>query len=73
MAQESGGKLDARNPTSTARGLFQLLKVQYDLNPNGEKSFGIAIEECQDGIHYIVGRYQNASAAKTFWLKHHWY
>ena len=37
MAQESGGVVDAKNPHSTARGLFQLLKAQYDLNPNGVK------------------------------------
>jgi hypothetical protein len=50
MAQESRGIVDVRNPKSTARGLFQLLKNQYSLNPHGEKSFGNAIEECQGGI-----------------------
>lgn len=73
MAQESGGRVDARNGASTARGLFQLLRGQYDLNPHGEQSFGNAIEECQGGIHYIMGRYHSASAAKAFWQTHHWY
>lgn len=73
MAQESSGIVNARNPGSTARGLFQLLHAQYGLNPNGEKSFGNAIEECRGGIHYIYGRYHTASLAKQFWEKHHWY
>jgi len=73
MAQESGGVVDAKNPHSTARGLFQLLKAQYDLNPNGVKSFGNAVEECQGGIRYIVHRYKTAAQAREFWEKHHWY
>jgi SLT domain-containing protein len=73
MAQESDGVVDVRNATSTARGLFQLLRPQYSLNPNGEKSFGNAVEECQGGIHYILGRYHTAQMARKFWEKHHWY
>jgi len=73
MAQESAGVVNVRNGKSTARGLFQLLHAQYSLNPNGEKSFGNAVEECQGGIHYIMGRYHTASAARIFWEKHHWY
>lgn len=73
MAQESGGVVDVRNSSSTARGLFQLLAAQYSLNPNGINSFGDAVEECQGGIHYIKGRYHSAKMAKTFWQKHHWY
>jgi len=73
IAQESGGEVGVRNPCSTARGLFQLLRAQYFLNPNGEKSFGNAIEECQGGIRYVIDRYQSAAAAKAFWVKHRWY
>ena len=73
MAQESGGVVNATNHASTARGLFQLLRAQYGLNPNGEKSFGNAVEECQGGIHYIMGRYHSAHAAQEFWKNHHWY
>jgi len=73
MAQESGGQVDARNPHSSARGLFQLLRAQYDLNPHGEASFGDATEECQGGIRYIVKRYRTARNARRFWQSHHWY
>lgn len=73
LAQESGGVIGIRNKKSTARGLFQLLSAQYGLNPQGERSFGNAVEECQGGIRYILGRYKNARAARAFWEKHHWY
>ncbi|MBB5406886.1 hypothetical protein OKW38_006295 [Paraburkholderia sp. MM5496-R1] len=73
MAQESAGVVDARNGTSTARGLFQLLRAQYSLNPRGEASFGNAKEECQGGIRYIYGRYHSANMARGFWQQHHWY
>ncbi|WP_323120331.1 aggregation-promoting factor C-terminal-like domain-containing protein [Burkholderia alba] len=73
MAQESGGRVNASNSSSSARGLYQLLKAQYSLNPNGEKSFGNAVEECQGGIRYIYGRYHSARTARAFWEKHHWY
>jgi SLT domain-containing protein len=69
MAQESSGVVDARNPASSARGLYQLLRPQYSLNPTGEKSFGNPVEECQGGIRYIMGRYHTAALARAFWEK----
>ncbi|WP_239700768.1 hypothetical protein [Massilia sp. 9096] len=73
IAQESSGSAGVRNHRSTARGLFQLLRAQYGLNAQGERSFGNPVEECQGGIRYVIGRYHSASAAKAFWQQHHWY
>jgi hypothetical protein len=73
VAQESSGIVRVRNHSSTACGLFQLLRAQYSLNPQGERSFGIPVEECQGGIRYVMGRYHSATAAKAFWQQHHWY
>ena len=74
MAQESGGKVGVANQQgSSARGLFQLLKPQFYLYPNGEASLGNAVEECQGGIRYVVGRYHTAVAARAFWERHRWY
>jgi hypothetical protein len=73
LAQESGGRVGVCNGASTARGLFQLLRMHYPLNPNGERSFGNAVEECQGGIRYVMGRYRSAAAARRFWEKHRWY
>ena len=73
IAQESGGHIGVRSACSTARGLFQLLRAHYCLNPDGEHSFGNAVEECRGGIRYVMKRYGSAGAAKLFWEKHHWY
>lgn len=73
LAQESGGRVDVHNAHSTARGLFQLLQAQYQLNPHGAASFGNAEEECRGGIRYIMERYHSAKSARAFWERHRWY
>ena len=74
MQRESTGKVGAANTRSiTARGLFQLTKASYHLNPHGAASFGNAVEEAQGGIRYIAQRYQTADNAVGFWKKHGWY
>ena len=75
MAQESGGVVGIRNQEgSSASGLFQLLVAQQaSYYPNGTKSAGNAVEECQGGIRYIKDRYVTVTLARTFWNKHHWY
>jgi len=45
MPVRSSGQIDARNPIHSARGLFQLTRVNYYLNLNGEASFGNGVEE----------------------------
>ena len=73
MVQESEGKVDARNSTSSARGLFQLTKINYYLNPHGAHSFGDAVDECRGGIRYIKQRYHTAQAARAYWQLHNHY
>jgi len=73
IAQESSGRVGVCSTCSTARGLFQLLRANYGLNPNGERSFGNAVEECRGGIRYVMRRYKSAAAAKAFWREHRWY
>jgi hypothetical protein len=73
MAQESGGRVDVKNPIHSARGLFQLTAANYHLNPNGARSFGNAVEEAQGGIRYIQQRYGSADKAVEFWRQRHWY
>jgi hypothetical protein len=72
-AQESSGRVGARNTTDSARGLFQLTQASWHLNPNGAASFGNATEEAQGGIRYIQARYTTAPHAEAFWRAHHWY
>lgn len=73
MAQESSGKVNARNPVHSARGLYQLTAANYHYNPQGAASFGNAVEEAQGGIRYIRARYGTADNAVAFWHQHHWY
>ncbi len=72
-AQESSGHVGARNNADSARGLFQLTRASWHLNPNGAASFGNAREEAQGGIRYIEARYTTALSAESFWRLHHWY
>ena len=73
MAHESSGRVDARNPVHSARGLYQLTRANWHLNPHGAASFGNAVEEAQGGIRYIRARYGSADNAVAFWQAHHWY
>lgn len=74
LAQESEGNIGIRNQQgSSARGLFQIMKVNYGLLPHGADSFGNAEEECQGGVRYVMQRYHTAALARQFWVKHLWY
>lgn len=73
VAQESAGQVGARNHVDSARGLFQLTRASYNLNPNGAGSFGNAVEEAQGGIRYIRERYGTADNAVGFWRQRRWY
>ncbi len=73
VAQESGGRVDTRSRVDTARGLFQLTHASYHMNPNGQASFGNAVEEAQGGIRYIRERYGTAENAASFWRSRFWY
>ncbi len=72
-AQESSGRVGVKNSTDSARGLFQLTRASWHMNPNGAASFGNATEEAQGGIRYIQARYETAPKAEAFWRAHHWY
>jgi hypothetical protein len=73
MDKESRGQIDARNPIHSARGLFQLTRANYHLNPNGAASFGNGVEEAQGGIRYIQQRYGSADKAAAHWQRNGWY
>jgi hypothetical protein len=73
MFKESGGRIGIKNPDDSCRGLFQLNKENYDLNPHGIASFGNGVEEAQGGIRYIKKRYRTADDAMEYWKQHRWY
>jgi len=65
IRRESGWRLEAANPTSTARGLWQLLRLPKGLD---------SVEQWVRGTRYLDARYDGAPCAA---LKHHnrrgWY
>jgi SLT domain-containing protein len=73
MLKESGGRVGVKNPDDSCRGLFQLNKDSYYLNPHGTASFGNGVEEAQGGIRYIKKRYRTAGDAMEYWQHHNWY
>jgi hypothetical protein len=71
IQKESGWRVDAQNPTSTAFGLFQHLD-QTRKNYGCPKTNDIRIQtEC--GIKYIKARYKTATGARQFWNQNKWY
>jgi SLT domain-containing protein len=73
VGHESSGQVGVSNTHDSARGLFQLTRANYGLNPNGSQSFGNAVEEAQGGIRYIRRQYQTADNAVQFWRQHRYY
>ena len=64
IQKESGWRLNADNPQSTAFGLFQLLK----LNPKAKLH-----KQIRHGLRYIEHRYKTPCKALQHHNKHGWY
>jgi hypothetical protein len=62
--KESGWNHKAQNPTSSAFGVPQLLKLDPDTP---------APLQIERGLGYIVHRYNRPSVAWTHWREHGWY
>lgn len=73
VAQESDGRVGVQNSRSSARGLFQLTRANWHYNPQGQDSFGNAVDEARGGIRYIKARYGTVDKAMAFWRRHHSY
>jgi len=76
IQHESGGKTSAKNPSSTAFGLGQLLIANRQ---KYAKALGVSPDTTNynDQLKmmemYIKDRYGSPTAAKAFWEQHHWY
>ncbi|GAA1961834.1 hypothetical protein GCM10009754_36150 [Amycolatopsis minnesotensis] len=67
ISHESGWNPGAKNPHSSARGLFQQMEsVHGAVAPN-------AAGQAEWGLGYIASRYRDPLGAKGFWEGHHWY
>jgi hypothetical protein len=73
IQHESGGSTTAKNPTSTAFGLGQLLIAnrRHYLGANANTTDpGLQLQAFRG---YVKDRYGNANRAEAFWKAHHWY
>jgi len=73
VSHESGGSTTAKNPSSTAFGLGQLLigNRRHYLGANASSTDpGLQLQAFRGYVH---DRYGNADRAAAFWRKHHWY
>ena len=73
IQHESGGSTTARNPSSTAFGLGQLLIAnrRHYLGANANSTDPALQLRAFRG--YVRDRYGNADRAAAFWRSHHWY
>jgi tape measure domain-containing protein len=73
---ESGGRTTARNPTSTAFGLGQLIlanRIAYGRQLGVDPNTTNASAQLAMMRMYIHDRYGTAENAEAFWKAHHWY
>jgi hypothetical protein len=73
IQHESGGSTTAKNKTSTAFGLGQLLIAnrRHYLGANANTTDpGLQLQAFRG---YVKDRYGNANRAEAFWKSHHWY
>jgi hypothetical protein len=63
VSHESGYDVSAKNPSSTASGLYQML---YGAGSD-------ALQQSINGLKYIASRYGSPSGAESFWQSHSWY
>jgi hypothetical protein len=67
--KESSWNPKAKNPKSTAYGLFQFLDSTWE----GGRRSDDPREQIRQGLNYIKSRYGNPDNAKAFHEKHGWY
>ncbi|GJF06605.1 phage tail tape measure protein [Pseudonocardia sp. D17] len=71
IRRESGWDPLAKNPNSTAYGLFQFLDATWAAY-GGHKTSNPGLQ-AQYGLTYIADKYQTPYGALSFWNRNHWY
>ena len=71
LLHESSFNPHAKNPSSTAYGLFQFLDSTWS-GVGGHRTSD-AYLQCVYGLRYMRQRYHNPTQAWAFWAQHHWY
>lgn len=71
IQRESGWIHTAKNPTSTAYGIFQFLNSTWGLV--GARKTSDPAGQIEAGLDYVQSRYKTPCGAWSFWQKNHWY
>lgn len=73
VARESSFRSDAKNPTSTARGLFQFLDSTRQNYGGSSVNWDDPVAQALAGVQYIKDRYSTPEKAIAFHNKNNWY
>jgi hypothetical protein len=75
IAHESGGNPRAKNPTSTASGLYQFINGTWKAYGGSTATAAQASVAEQNAVadRYVASRYGSWENAQRFWMAHHWY
>lgn len=75
VAHESGGDPRAKNPNSTASGLFQIIDTTWaeSRDPKLPNDIWNPVINAIAGIRYIIGRYGDPFNAVEFWRRNNHY
>lgn len=73
MARESSFNPNAKNPKSTAKGLFQFLDGTRKNYGGNKVDWSDPYQQSLAGLKYIKDRYGTPEKALQFWDKNKWY
>lgn len=75
IAHESGGNPTARNPSSTASGLYQMINGTWKAYGGSTPTAAQASVAEQNAVadRYVAARYGSWENAQAFWQTHHYY
>ncbi|WP_373458191.1 transglycosylase SLT domain-containing protein [Paenibacillus harenae] len=73
VARESSFNANAKNPNSTAAGLFQFLDDTRKNYGGNKVDWSDPYQQAVAGIQYVKDRYGSPEKALAFWDKNKWY
>lgn len=73
VARESSFNPNAKNPNSTARGLFQFLDGTRKDYGGSNVDWNDPYQQALAGLKYVKDRYGDPAKALQFWDKNKWY
>uniref|UniRef100_UPI00406CEE28 lytic transglycosylase domain-containing protein n=1 Tax=Paenibacillus sp. FSL L8-0436 TaxID=2954686 RepID=UPI00406CEE28 len=73
VARESSFNPNAKNPKSTAAGLYQFLNGTRKNYGGNSVDWSDPNQQARKGLQYVIDRYGDPYKALQFWDKNKWY